>query len=458
MLGDSSDATWGVIDLFPRTDFPDIRKKTIVRSTSGTLMIIPREGDAMVRFYIELPADTMPSQITLEHLHARAQLIFRPYELEVAETKWWSAYAVGQRLAEKFHSAYRVFLTGDACHTHSPKAGQGMNVSLQDGYNIGWKLGAYLAGQADVELVKTYVEERQRTAAELIAFDRTWSKIFQTGVEAEQQQQQDASYVRDRFVQAGRYTAGQAYKYGKSIIVWPPPPKGATEEKEGTTKQQLVVGMRFPSAQVVRYSDAKVVQLLSLVQSDCRWRVVVFAGDMVQRQDVRAQLEIVDASLAALVAGLTPAGEDMDSVVECLLVVKMKRTDIELEHIPGVFKPVTGPHHIRSEFVILSLRHMIFRTDFARLMSLTDLHKVLVDDYSYNSGHGHAFDALGIDPKVVTVVIVRPDQCESCVHLHLIEGGTTLLTQQVDISLITSPRDIASLGAFFDGFMIPPKR
>lgn len=353
MLGDSSDATWGVIDLFPRTNFPDIRKKAIVRSTSGTLMIIPREGDVMVRFYIELPVDTVPLQVTLEHLHARAQLIFRPYELEVVETKWWSAYAVGQRLAEQFHSAYRVFLTGDACHTHSPKAGQGMNVSLQDGYNIGWKLGAYLTGQANVDLVKTYVEERQSTAAELIAFDRAFSKIFQTKGQAAQQQQ-DASYVRDNFVQAGRYTAGQAYKYGKSIIVWPPPIKGVFDEKEMTAKRQLVVGMRFPSAQVVRYSDAKVVQLLSLMQSDCRWRVVVFAEDVVQRQDVRAQLDIVDGSLAGLVEGLTAAGKDVDSVVECLLVVKMKRTDIELEHIPGVFKPVTGPHHIRSEFYILS--------------------------------------------------------------------------------------------------------
>lgn len=356
MLGDSSDATWGVIDLFPRTDFPDIRKKAVIRSTSGTLLIIPREGDVMVRFYIELPPDTIPSQVTLEHLHARAQLIFRPYELQVAETRWWSAYAVGQRLAENFHSEYRVFLTGDACHTHSPKAGQGMNVSLQDGYNIGWKLGAYLAGQASVELVKTYVDERQGTAAELIAFDRAWAKLFKTegGGEANQQQpQQDASYVRDRFVQAGRYTAGQAYKYGKSIIVWPPPPKeAAVNGKEmTTTTTQLVVGMRFPSAQVVRYSDAKAVQLLSLVQSDGRWRVVVFAGDLVRRQDVRAQLETVDASLTALVRGLTPAGADVDSVVECLLVVQAKRTDMKLEHIPGVFKPVTGgSYQIRSEF------------------------------------------------------------------------------------------------------------
>lgn len=344
MIGDSTDATWGVIDLFPRTDFPDIRKKAIIRSSSGTLIIIPREGDVMVRFYIELPPETVPAQVTLEHLHERAKLIFRPYELEIAETKWWSAYAVGQRLAKHFHSGdYRVLLTGDACHTHSPKAGQGMNVSLQDGYNVGWKLGAYLSGQANVELVKTYVDERQSTAAELIEFDRTWSKIFKT---AESEDKDVASYVRDQFVQAGRYTAGQAYKYGKSVIVWP---QVLDKRQLAVGTRPPVVGMRLPSVQVVRYSDAKVVQLLSVIKSDCRWRVVVFAGDIVQREEACAALDGMNASLEALVEGLTPSGQDIDSVVECLLVVKAKRTSIELEHIPAVFKPVTGPHKIRSE-------------------------------------------------------------------------------------------------------------
>jgi len=137
MIGDSSDSIWGVMDIFPRTNFPDIRKKVVVQSDAGSLIIIPREGGLMVRFYIELPEGTVAQDVTLEQLQAATRRIFQPYQVEFADTYWWSAYSIGQRLADHFSKSNRVFLTGDACHTHSPKAGQGMNVSLQDGYNIG---------------------------------------------------------------------------------------------------------------------------------------------------------------------------------------------------------------------------------------------------------------------------------------------------------------------------------
>ncbi|ROW02392.1 hypothetical protein VMCG_06096 [Cytospora schulzeri] len=412
MLGDSTDAIWGVMDVYPRTTFPDIRKKVVIQSVGGSLVIIPREGDSLVRFYIELPLDTVASQLKLEDLHERAKLIFRPYEMEIPATKWWSAYTVGQRLANNFHEQYRVFLTGDACHTHSPKAGQGMNVSLQDGYNIGWKLGAYLTGQVIVELVETYVSERQRTAAELIDFDRYWSKIFKSkgsGHDGDSDAVSWADHARDQFIKSGRYTAGQAYKYGKSIIVWPPQEDQVSNGvAAGQRKTELVVGMRFPSAQVVRYSDAKGFQLLSILKSDCRWRIVVFAGD-IQQKEVKTSLENVAASIESTVRLFTPEGEDQDSIIESLLVLKTKRTELELHQIPEVFKPVTGDYHIRS------------------------LHKVFADDESYNSGHGHAFDTLGVDTDMVTVVVIRPDQY---------------------ISLVVPGQEVESLGPFLKGFMI----
>ena len=72
----------------------------------------------------------------------------------------------------------RVFIAGDACHTHSPKAGQGMNVSMQDAFNLGWKLAAVLRGRCAPKLLHTYSAERQAIAKELIDFDREWAKML----------------------------------------------------------------------------------------------------------------------------------------------------------------------------------------------------------------------------------------------------------------------------------------
>lgn len=266
MVGDSSDAVWGVMDMVPRTDFPDIRKKTSIRSKAGNLLIIPREGGSLTRFYIELPPGTNAKEVKLENLQRQAQKIFSPYKTEFVETVWWSAYSIGQRYADYFTKDNRVFLAGDACHTHSPKAGQGMNVSLQDGYNIGWKLASVLKGLAPPSILETYVLERRKVAIDLINFDRYFSTLFKSGANTSPEEFQEG------FVKSGKYTAGLTAKYDRSAI---------TSESAGEgLATNITVGMRLPSAQVVRYSDSKPVQLAEAAKSDGRWRVIAFGGDI----------------------------------------------------------------------------------------------------------------------------------------------------------------------------------
>ena len=270
MVGDSSDAVWGVMDVYPRTNFPDIRKKSVLQSDAGNIVLIPREGDAIVRFYIELPGKEA-GEVTLEYLHERARLIFHPYKMEIAETAWWSAYAIGQRLADHFTKDNRVFLTGDACHTHSPKAGQGMNVSLQDGYNIGWKLGHVLTGRAPVQILETYVSERQQTATELIEFDRYFTKLFSTSYRREHGITADD--FGEQFIKAGRYTAGMATQYRESSLIRPMPDRS-------TIASNVTVGTRFPTAMVVRFCDARPTQLITALPAEGQWHLVVFGGDV----------------------------------------------------------------------------------------------------------------------------------------------------------------------------------
>jgi len=143
-----------------------------------------------------------------------------------------------------------------------------MNVSLQDGYNIGWKLAAVLKGRAHTELLETYNSERQKVAAELIDFDRQWSKLFSSSSNGK-----TAEDFPEQFIKAGRYTAGLTAKYNDSIIT-------SSNRSQQEVATGLTVGMRFPSAQVVRFCDAKAMQLVRALPADGRWRIVVFAGDI----------------------------------------------------------------------------------------------------------------------------------------------------------------------------------
>ncbi|KAJ5559195.1 hypothetical protein N7461_003167 [Penicillium sp. DV-2018c] len=400
MIGDSTDAIWGVMDMVPRTDFPDIRKKSTVRSAFGNLLIIPREGenDNLTRFYVELAPGTRPNEVTLERLQAQAQKILHPYKVNFVETVWWSAYAIGQRHADFFHKDNRVFLAGDACHTHSPKAGQGMNVSLQDGYNIGWKLGEVLTGLASPSLLETYVLERQQVATDLIKFDRYFSKLFSSGAAT------SPAEFQEGFIRSGRYTAGLTAKYEVSVIT--------TTLESTKLASNVIVGMRLPSTQVVRFCDSKPLQLMQSLKSDGRWRIMVFAGDL-SEPDSRSKVKELGEYLAAPhgpISAFTPKNQDIDTVIETILVAHGKRHSVELDQIPECFYPVTGKNQIR------------------------DLHKIYYDDESYNHGHGHAYEYLGIEPAQGAIVVVRPDQY---------------------VSAVVSLSDYSELGNFFAGFLKP---
>ncbi|KAK5086203.1 hypothetical protein LTR70_007448 [Exophiala xenobiotica] len=256
MEGDSTNAAWAGMDVFPRTNFPDVRKKRTIRSEHGTLMIIPREGDRMIRTYFEMPHGTNPKQVQLGDLHKMAQKLFQPYKIDFFPTRWWSAYSIGQRLArDMIDDSGHIFLAGDACHTHSPKAGLGMNASLQDGYNMGRKLGPILIGQADKKILRTYNEERQQYARQLMEFDRYFAKLFSSTTD-----EISADAFNQASIKSGNLTAGMAANYKDSDL---------TSSQQDLVKR-IIVGERMPTAQIVRKSDSKALQLQRLLQFDGR--------------------------------------------------------------------------------------------------------------------------------------------------------------------------------------------
>ncbi|KAL4727937.1 hypothetical protein ACLX1H_004636 [Fusarium chlamydosporum] len=373
MVGDSTDSVWGVMDVYPISNFPDIRKKAmLISKNDGNLMIIPREGDELVRFYIEL-SGTTARDVTEQSLIDKVKRIFAPYDIDVAHTSWWSAYVIGQRLADHFTKDFRVFLTGDACHTHSPKAGQGMNVSLQDGFNIGWKMAHVLTGRAPSSVLETYVLERQQTAEKLIEFDRSWSKLFSS--EYRKHNGITAEDFRDKFVEAGRYTAGMATNYPPSILTC------VTDDDESIASG-FAVGTRFPSAPVVRLSDAKPMELNSVLPADGRWHILTFCSGT----STKKQLHEVASQLDNLIQLFTPVRDTTDKVFNNTLIIKADRKTIEIDQLPEVFFPKSGSYSLRN------------------------VHRVFVDDASpYMLGCGNAFSRYGIDPQQGGIVVIRPD-------------------------------------------------
>lgn len=125
--GESTDYIWGVLDIVPITDFPDIRMRCAIHSAeSGSIMVIPRENK-LVRLYIQLTTTQKigdqdsradKSWITPQVILESAQRIIAPYKLDYRTLDWWTAYQIGQRVGSSFGVHDRVFLAGDAVHTH----------------------------------------------------------------------------------------------------------------------------------------------------------------------------------------------------------------------------------------------------------------------------------------------------------------------------------------------------
>ena len=107
---------------------------------------------------------------------------------------------------------------GDCCHTHSPKAGQGMNVSMQDTYNLGWKISLVIHGLANRSILKTYQSERRRVAKDLIAFDQRFSRLFsgRPAKDAADEAGISIAEFKDAFKRANMFTSGLSVDYGAS--------------------------------------------------------------------------------------------------------------------------------------------------------------------------------------------------------------------------------------------------
>ncbi|SDR97146.1 phenol 2-monooxygenase [Brevibacterium sandarakinum] len=348
MIGDQANHAWGVMDVLANSDFPDIRTKCAISSKHGNILHIPREGGHLFRMYVDLgevPEDDARKvrQTSVDEIIDRANAIISPYSIDVKDVAWHSVYEVGHRLTDAFDDtdetavgspSPRVFITGDACHTHSAKAGQGMNVSVQDGFNISWKLGQVISGRSSQELLRTYSDERQVTAKNLIDFDKEWSTLMATP----QEDLPDETYLQDFYVKTAEFPAGFMTEYTESMIT------ASTEHQELATG--FPVGKRFKSAQVQRSCDSNFIHLGHRARADGRWRVYVFADAPAPTDATSSKVtELADwlnADPASPLVKYRRAGEDLDSLLELSVIYQQGHTEFSFPDVPTVFRPHVG--------------------------------------------------------------------------------------------------------------------
>ncbi|KAI4719629.1 tetracycline 6-hydroxylase protein [Aureobasidium sp. EXF-10727] len=390
--GDSANQAWGVMDVLAVSDFPDWRTKAAIHSANqGSILIIPREGGYLVRLYIELDKLSANERVASKNISAdqlieTAKRIFHPYTLNVKEVVWHSVYEIGQRLCSRFDNLTaqeadtkypNIFIAGDACHTHSPKAGQGMNVSMQDGFNLAWKLASVLNATASPSILHTYSTERQKVAQDLINFDREIASMFSARPKKTTDDKDgiDPAEFQTFFEKQGLFMAGLGTAYAPSLIT-------ATPVHQELAKG-FPIGERLHSAPVIRLADAKAIQLAHIVKADGRWRVFIFAS----AQDptlATSPFQLACKAIAELVAKFTPEGADVDSVIDIRGLLQQGHASLNINDMPAIVWPQKGKFGLRDYEKAFCAEAVV--------------------------GHKDIFTAREINREKGCVVVVRPDQ------------------------------------------------
>ena len=95
----------------------------------------------------------------------------------VHSPRWLTRFGDATRQAERYRDG-RVLLAGDAAHVHPPMGGQGLNLGIQDAFNLGWKLAAAVGGWAPEDLLDSYQAERHPVAADVLNFTRAQAELL----------------------------------------------------------------------------------------------------------------------------------------------------------------------------------------------------------------------------------------------------------------------------------------
>jgi 2-polyprenyl-6-methoxyphenol hydroxylase-like FAD-dependent oxidoreductase len=426
---------WGVMDGVVRTNFPDIKMKCTIHSDHGSIMVIPRENN-LVRLYIQIASSTDKDfnprkTATVEQVQEAAKSILQPYEIEWDRVEWYSVYPIGQGIADNYTLDHRVFMGGDNCHTHSPKAGQGMNTAFHDAINFAWKIHHVESGFVERSTLETYEIERRFIAETLLDFDNKYAALFSkrqpsasevSETHKSTHSSQGNDEPKNEFVEMFKanceFTSGFGVAYKPNVFNWSSETHPNSSPLFNPPGHKLRPGRIMPPSNVTRVADANVVHLENEIPFNGSFRLFVFGG-----------IDNNSKCLADLADGLQKpgsfysrfAGKDNNSAahdnhhemdhphsrfLSVALTIAKPRPQIEISNLPALFQ------------------------DYSARIYADDIWDAKVPD---SKAAAHA--KVGLE-QTGGVVVVRPDGHVGCV-VGLTEGQDT----------------VEALESYFGGFM-----
>ncbi|SDA03041.1 BZ3500_MvSof-1268-A1-R1_Chr11-1g03273 [Microbotryum saponariae] len=426
MLGDASEFIWGVMDVEVKTDFPDIMSKCLIHSRdAGSIMVIPREN-GLVRLYVQLQEEGTGKHYernaaTEDICKARAAKIFEPYKIEWGRIDWFSVYQIGQRIASAYTLDERIFLGGDATHTHSPKAGQGMNISILDMYSLSWRINLVEKGMADRKiLLPTYEIERRGVAEELLAFDRAYAALFSgkspksdqltaDATKAKAKGAVDAELFIETFKKHAFFTSGCGAVYGSNSILnaLPDSPLVQNYAKKGVFNPEgtkLIAGRRLLPGKLTRAVDANQVRIQQEVKMNGAFRIIVMAG---QYEASKASLKAFDEFLSSS-SSFWNVHRPKQGVQAAQFYNSYNSRNIETETRDPNFNPfftfvtVLADPHTEWDIEALPFNLRVYRS---QIYSDDIFDKRVLEAGSNAPLHAK----YGVDVKKGSIVAVRPD-------------------------------------------------
>ncbi|KAJ7650743.1 FAD binding domain-containing protein [Roridomyces roridus] len=212
--------------------------------------------------------------VTQEVAVKEAIQALQPFEVEFLEVDWFTIYGIGQAIAETFSVDDRIFLAGDACHTHSSGSAQGLNTGVQDAVNISWKLALYILGLGKKSLIESYTAERKPSVQQVIEYDKVISTLiseqYPPRFEGRKEHPHDilTEWYRDGNVRL--FTLGLGISYPTNLI---------NSTRSDPSAATITPGERGPDVFLATIGTSDPIRLHSVLKNEAKFHSVIFTGN-----------------------------------------------------------------------------------------------------------------------------------------------------------------------------------